>query len=565
MDDQISTPYGLIDPMLAAVVRQTAELAARAAVFSLHEAHLKLIDVPGSGIDPASLDNSPSYRWSQLMVELFGVRQNQLLYRELSPDGVVECVQVATLSPAGSERVVRAVLAAVSLFLVAEANRTRGRIERLGAADFSEEVFDGLEAIEGVPAEVAAHSLRLQQTVASGQWGQMCVRAVAHRNDSYVRARHMPPAVGAAAGIPFKHLDALVASHVAVTGCGAVGALRTASAAQHRKPGRRDIDLVIRSEPVRLKSAGPAFEHLSMYMVLVYGHLGTYAMIATPACRALDGRHRISTIFATANGFYRCKEPELFQTVARSVVSDCFHKDPPLSDVLDVLTESFRPTEPDSPSSAKRKTKDIGGAVLTHFHSLIRQRLRTSENEYRTWFRDRHAVKAISMPKTDGHPKCDINRPEEVEALVIAANERGVGFSADLLDKPFGSLNEAVQKVSPKMKLKGGFPQDFQKEFERTLTLTKPGGKFAKSWDSAINNNGVQDIVRVFSNVMKNISWMPPEVENEIEGVIGVHLQGLDSELDAGHSIATTWKSGPKREGQEPETSAAGDWSVSAS
>ncbi|WP_433527751.1 hypothetical protein ACQPZ2_44230 (plasmid) [Nocardia pseudovaccinii] len=332
-----------------------------------------------------------------------------------------------------------------------------------------------------------------------------------------------------------------------------------------RKPCRRDVDLVIRSEPIRLEPPRKTtIDHHSTYMVLVYGRLGTYAIIATPANRVFDGQHRISTIFATTNRSYKCKEPDLFQTVARTVLSDCFQRQSPLTDILDLLAASFRPTSIENQFSQQsiHNTSGKVAAVIAHFQSLVRQRLREAE-EYKpkVRFKDQSCTNSISMPKTSEDSRCDIENPEDVEALVIAANEHEVGFSADLRNKPFGSLHDAVQKMEP-TKFKNTSTPDFQKELEQTITLTKPGGKFAKSWDGEIDNTEVQNIVRVFSNVIKNISWMPPEVGNQIDGVIDVHLQELDSEFDVGQTIETTWTSTPMKKEREHETSAAGDCSL---
>lgn len=134
MADQVLTKYGPLDLSIAAVVRQRLERMLLVVFVDLSEANLALAGTGGT--TGADIVESPASRWARLMIELFGEHESQLLHQRGDIDD--HACTSASIS------VVRDVISAVSLFLVAEANAVQRQIGETTA----DRVDGGRDALE---------------------------------------------------------------------------------------------------------------------------------------------------------------------------------------------------------------------------------------------------------------------------------------------------------------------------------------------------------------------------------------------------------------------------------
>lgn len=182
MAEKILTRYGLVDQRVAASARHIVALMGDLVAHSLGEAHQKLLvmlDIrDASGVYP--FESSPSDRWTNLMVELFGVEQRDLLDSPLTPDAVSTCLDAA---PPEEIQAVTDIVAAASMSLVAEADRSRQCI------DFLPETVDEtiVRELEKLVDSLATLPLALNRHVAQGKWSQLLeVMAPTHSDDRQI-------------------------------------------------------------------------------------------------------------------------------------------------------------------------------------------------------------------------------------------------------------------------------------------------------------------------------------------------------------------------------------------
>ncbi|MFD4357472.1 hypothetical protein ACFWPX_33345 [Nocardia sp. NPDC058518] len=164
MSDQILARYGHLDRALATVVRTSIHSVLIVVVLRLEEAHRKLAGLSKDGAEVCLPDNGPSDRLLVLMVELFGVEHTELLDTELDPM-FAQLTVMASRDDHETQRTVVEIFAAVSMFLVAEANMLRRCVDDLGLVD--EEVF---ALIESVAMEAFTLSMTLNRRADEGSW-----------------------------------------------------------------------------------------------------------------------------------------------------------------------------------------------------------------------------------------------------------------------------------------------------------------------------------------------------------------------------------------------------------
>ncbi|ATL67305.1 hypothetical protein CRH09_14965 [Nocardia terpenica] len=181
MADQVLTKYGPLDIDVAAVVRQQLERRTCSVLVPLTEAHLTLIELDKCEKGDGAAD-SPSCRWRQLMVELFGERQSDLLEWKSTSDATHCAARPRSPldEPEPHVRVVRNVLSTVCVFLVAEANTTRCRLTRLMKVKGVDRTM--LDEFDELAVDVLTYSVTLHRHATDGSWSEMFFPGPEHRN-----------------------------------------------------------------------------------------------------------------------------------------------------------------------------------------------------------------------------------------------------------------------------------------------------------------------------------------------------------------------------------------------
>ncbi|MEU2106366.1 hypothetical protein [Nocardia sp. NPDC019255] len=161
MADRFITRYGPLGHVLAVVIRQAIEFMTRGALLSLNRVHLRITNLDTVDTNAPPPPQPPSTRWVLLMMDIFGEDQQQLLDASVEPDidGFAD----------DSADTVCDLLRAVGVFLVAETNRARARIELLSVANprHEELLVDGLDELL---IEATTCALRLRRSTADNRW-----------------------------------------------------------------------------------------------------------------------------------------------------------------------------------------------------------------------------------------------------------------------------------------------------------------------------------------------------------------------------------------------------------
>ncbi|WP_280493680.1 hypothetical protein [Nocardia asiatica] len=297
----------------------------------------------------------------------------------------------------------------------------------------------------------------------------------------------------------------------------------------HRS-GRQKIELTIHSGPITLRSPErESFQFLSAYLVLMYDHAGVYVWITTPVNPECNGQYRLSTIIATETTW----RPKVdIRERARSLVSEYLSRQPSSADILDVLYGRFVVSGGETPCSKMRDP------FLEDSHFEIERWLGGIERESSAGEVD--DVDASCLPRLPVGDKGESGYDKPIEALVIAANKRGVGLTAELREDPSSHLHNAIQKIMPGGDSISQVAPDLHKELEQAISLLEPGGKVSKSWKGALDRSRMHEIVRVFSEFLRNTDLVPSRA---LKPIVDAHLNELELTIDSTPVIETTWRS----------------------
>ncbi|MFG2447538.1 hypothetical protein ACGFQG_32130 [Nocardia fluminea] len=177
MSDQILARYGHMDRALATVVRTSIHSVLVVVVVRLEEAHRKLVDLSDDQTKVYLPDDHTPDRLLVLMLELFGIEHIELLDHDLDPAFAQQVMSAAGDDPV-VQRIVSDVFAAVSLFLVTEANLLRQCVDYL-PEEITDEEIAGFETLA---CEIFALSLTLNREVEERSWLHLPERA-AHTDE----------------------------------------------------------------------------------------------------------------------------------------------------------------------------------------------------------------------------------------------------------------------------------------------------------------------------------------------------------------------------------------------